>query len=276
MKRPSLKNVSNYLSSRAKINIQEDIYQQAYVEALVESVDETQAVFLDAEAGTGKTSIAVSVGYYLLQKDYIDQIVYIRSSVAIRELGFLPGSIEEKEAPYMQAGLDALSRLEPSNPKLCGTLIENEQLKITTTAFLRGVDWHDRKFIIIDEAQNFSLAELQTILTRAHDKSKYIIIGSTKQCDEEVNKIYIKDNMRITPFELYAQHFTKTPEVNVKSIKLVHNYRGNFSLLSDKVGETLEYMKTNGDITSMEEIKVESYFDHDEEDNLWVESAKRE
>lgn len=242
----SLKAATQFLTNTVNINIQKDPYQQKYVEALIDDPSKTQAIFLDAEAGTGKTSIAISIGYFLLKNELIDQIIYIRSAVSIREMGFLPGDIAEKEAPYMQPGLDALAKVEKSNPKLIETLIANDQLVITTTAFLRGVDWSDRKFIIVDEAQNLNLQEIQTVLTRPHDTAKIIIIGSSIQCDEGPRAArYGQEKM--LPFELYAYHFVNMTDLKVKQLKLINNYRGKFSLLADKITKTIEYLELPAD-----------------------------
>ena len=233
--------VGRFLNERLDIEIHNDPYQLQYVQALIDPTKKTQAVFCNAEAGTGKTSLAISAAYYLLKRNIIKQIIYVRSAVSIRELGFLPGDIEEKEAPYMQPGLDALSKLEPNNKKLIDTLKDNDQLVITTTAFLRGVDWDDKKFLIVDEAQNLNLSELQTVLTRPHDTTKVVVIGSSLQCDEGLRAVrYGKE--KFLPFELYSYHFDKCTDVPVKVIELHTNYRGNFSLLADKIQYTIDYL----------------------------------
>ena len=235
--------VSSFLNKRLNIEIHNDPYQLKYVKSLISPTKSIQAVFCDAAAGTGKTSLAISVAYYLLKRNIINQIIYVRSAVSIRELGFLPGDVAEKEAPYMQPGLDALSKLDPNNKKLIDTLKDNNQLVITTTAFLRGVDWDDKKFLIIDEAQNLNLSELQTVLTRPHDTTKVVVIGSSLQCDEGLKaQRYGKNKM--LPFELYALHFSKFTDVPVEIIKLHTNYRGRFSLLADKIQYTIDYLNT--------------------------------
>lgn len=240
-----LSRAQNFLDNRLGIKMYEDQWQQDYVESLCASTSEVQAVFVDAEAGTGKTSLAVSIGYMLLDMDLIDQIIYLRAPVGVRELGFLPGDIAEKEAPYMQPGLDALKKLDPKNPRLIETLISNEKLVVASTAFLRGVDWDGRKFIIVDEAQNLLMSELQTVLTRPHDSSKVVIIGSSIQCDEKYPKVYGKE--KYLPFQVYAHHFTEHTDLGVRNINLVNNYRGKFSQLADKIASTIDYLEIDPD-----------------------------
>lgn len=237
----NLKGVATYLKDRLGFNIYDDPYQQKYVSSLIAKNSDVQGVFLDAEAGTGKTSLAISVAYYLLENKVIDQIIYIRNAVSIREMGFLPGDVAEKEAPYMQPGLDALSKLDPLNKMLISTLIQNEQLVIASTGFLRGVDWDGKKMIIIDEAQNLNLQEMQTVLTRPHDDSKVVVIGSSLQCDEGV-KARRYGVEKLLPFQLYSEHFSKWTDVNVEALTLRNNYRGNFSKLADKIQFTIDYL----------------------------------
>lgn len=264
-KKVSLKDISNYLLSKLKINIYEDPYQQKYVKSLLAPTEKTQAVFLDAPAGTGKTSLAISVAYYLLERKQIDQIVYVRNAVSIRDMGFLPGDIAEKEAPYLQSGLDALCKLDPMNKKLTETLISNHQLIITSTAFLRGTDWDGKKFLIIDEAQNLDLTEMQTVLTRPHDETKIVVIGSSLQCDNRS-----VDDQKPLAFQLYAEHFTKYTNLKVEALKLKRNYRGKFSQYADMINQTIGKLGTGE--KNPELLTLESYSLKDEESaSLWEE-----
>lgn len=258
MSKVKFRDVSRFLSERVGINVQNDPYQSLYLQRLIESPAHMNGVFVDAVAGTGKTSIAVSVGYYLLNMGFVDQIIYIRTPVTIRELGFLPGDLAEKEAPYMTPGLEALSKLEPNNPKLIETLISNNQLEVKTTAFLRGLDWSGNKFIIVDEAQNISLNELQTIFTRLHDSSKIVVIGSSIQCDE-INPV---EGTHLLPFQIYAKHF-KENGVAIAEIMLKNNYRGRFSAIADEINNTINQLKNNKFICNNEKEL--------DENQLWIE-----
>lgn len=240
---PNLSQLIHYLNERLHINLHKDPFQLKYVEALLEKPSEVQAVFSDSEAGTGKTTLAVSTAYWMLTKGFIDQIIYLKNSVQIREVGFLPGDMAEKELPYMQPGLDALSRLDKNNAKLTETLIENGSLVIRATGFLRGVDWDGKKFIIIDEAQNLNLHELQTVLTRPHDDSKICVIGSSIQWDEQ-NKGKTYGEEKMLPFNLYAYHYEHNTPVRIENITLFNNYRGKFSQYADKISATIKQLET--------------------------------
>ncbi len=273
----SLSNVSRYLKDKLKINLHKDPYQQKYVKSLIDSTEKTQAIFLDAPAGTGKTSLAISVAYYLLEKKQIDQIVYVRNAVSIRDMGFLPGDIAEKEAPYLQSGLDALGKLDPMNKKLIETLMENNKLIVTSTAFLRGADWDGRKFLIIDEAQNLDLNEMQTVLTRPHDETKIVVIGSSLQCDTKLTEKRnpkVEDKPKLLAFQLYAEHFTKYTDLNVESLELKNNYRGKFSQYADKINETIKYLgNPDADIESHQLSLAPSDLEDEKAAKLWEELA---
>ena len=240
----NVKNLARYLENRLNLNVFDDPFQLNYLKALIDPTSKTQAVFCDAAAGTGKTSLAIATAYYLLLKDYIDQIIYVRNAVSIRDQGFLPGDIEQKEAPYMQPGLDALSKLDPKNHHLTETLMNNKQLIISSTSFLRGVDWDGRKMLIVDEAQNLNLQELQTVLTRPHDQTKVVVIGSSLQCDNGLRAERFNKNQWL-PFQLYAHYFNEFTSVPVAIIKLHYNYRGCFSQYADKINEIIKYYQTS-------------------------------
>lgn len=104
-----------------------------------------------------------------------------------------------------------------------------------TTLYAKGVNW-DKAFVIIDEAQNFDLDELQTVLTRCSDNCKVVLIGSIRQNDNRKVRKY----NGLTPFEVYMKHFEDKP---VAYHTLVTNYRGWFSDHADNVGETVDKLR---------------------------------
>lgn len=217
-------------------NVLADKHQYAYMQSLWSPVDIVQGVFCNSPAGTGKTTLAVLAGAYELEKGTYDKMIYIRNSVAVRDQGFLPGDINEKSSPYMQPFAEALNYVEPflfekwSNPEF-----GEPKVYTSTSSYLRGVTF-DNAFLIIDESQNFDLHELQTILTRATDNCKVVVIGSTLQVDNTKLKRYCG----LTPFEVYMKHFEG---FKVTYHKLETNYRGEFSLLADKVNDTVERLE---------------------------------
>jgi len=91
--------------------------------------------------------------------------------------------------------------------------------------------------LIIDEAQNLDLTELQTVLTRPHDSVKVVVIGSSLQNDNFTAKKYGPD--KLLAFQLYIQHFVEQSEINIKNIVLTKNYRGRFANFADQIMETV-------------------------------------
>ena len=216
-----------------------DEAQYAYAEAILASNKEVQAVVSDSPAGTGKTFIALASAYYQLSKGNISKIIYVRNTVSVRENGFLPGTIEDKESAYMKPAYDVIQKIgaKLNNQNLFDDLIASEELVCTSTSFLRGVDYDMDAILIIDEAQNLDLTELQTVLTRPHDNVKVVMIGSSLQNDNAKMRKYGPE--KLLPFQVYIKHYTEQSPVPVKHINLTTNYRGRFANFSDQINQTV-------------------------------------
>lgn len=134
-------------------------------------------------AGTGKTLISCYKGIQeVLSKDNpFSQLVVVRSAVATRDVGFLPGTLEEKtelyELPYVEAMRFLFNRHDAWQ-----RLKEQGHCKFLTTTAIRGVTIDDA-IIVVDEAQNMTMGELGTIMTRVGYRSKIIFCGDFKQND---------------------------------------------------------------------------------------------
>ena len=182
----------------------------------------------------------MTAAYYLLMQERITRIEYNRNAVSLRELGFNPGTPEEKEAVYMRPCIETMARIGKKlkrDTKFVEKLIANEQLVCSTTTYHRGSDMSENIVLILDEAQNYDLRELQTMLTRPHDCVKVIVIGSHLQVDNEKMKKF-GPNHDLLPFNLYAKHFTDCgiPSVN---IELTKNYRGKLATHADDIHKTI-------------------------------------
>lgn len=138
---------------------------------------------LVGSAGTGKTLLAMylAVSAVLSPKDEQQKIVIVRSAVQGREVGHLPGSLEEKlaafESPYMVA-LERLFGRASTYPDMKAAGLIN----FVSTSFLRGMTW-DNTVVVFDEAQNCTFEEINTVMTRLGEGSRIIVIGDTKQVD---------------------------------------------------------------------------------------------
>lgn len=219
-------------------NIMADNHQYEFVKAIIDPVDKAQVIFSDSIAGSGKSSLALSAAYYLIKEEMANSIVYVRNTVSVRENGFLPGTVEEKEMAYMKPAVDIINRIgaRVGNQDLYGDMVMSEQIQCTSTSFLRGVDYEGPLVLIIDEAQNLDMIELQTVLTRPHDSVKVVVIGSSLQNDNQ--KIRKYGTEKLLPFQVYAKHFMEQESIPARSINLVNNYRGKLSQLADMIEKT--------------------------------------
>ena len=212
-----------------------DKHQYAYMQSLWTSPDIVQGVFCESPAGTGKTTLAVLAGAYEVEAGNYDRIIYIRNAVPVRDVGFLPGDMKEKEGPYMAPLIDALEYVKPGTYEKWSEVIpETKQLPkvvATSTTFTRGITW-DNSYIILDEIQNLSMEELRTAYTRPTNSSKIVSVGSLRQIDNTK----LKRVAGLTPFEVFMKHFEGQ---QVTYHKLEKNYRGWFSNHADEVDVTV-------------------------------------
>lgn len=195
-------------------------------------------VLVNAKAGTGKTTVAVGTAVLLVEFGLYDGIVYIMSPSQEMTQGYLPGSIEEKSAPYMEPLFEALIKIGKSPNHLVRSSDNMQALKngtayiqAMTHTFLRGCNL-ENKVIIIDEASNFYFDSLKKTITRCHDTDKVIIIGHTEQCD------LIKNPER-SGFPIYIKKLEEDISSNkvtrAKICKLTTNHRGWISTWADNV-----------------------------------------
>ncbi|NER11818.1 AAA family ATPase [Leptobacterium flavescens] len=148
---------------------------------LVELMKKNDMVFAIGPAGTGKTYTGVALAVKALKEKQVKRIILTRPAVEAGEnLGFLPGDLKEKLDPYMQPLYDALRDMIPSE-KL-QNYIENGTIQIAPMAFMRGRTL-DNAFVILDEAQNTTHAQMKMFLTRMGKNAKFIITGDPGQID---------------------------------------------------------------------------------------------
>lgn len=155
--------------------------------------DDNDNLVLIGSAGTGKTFTAL----YLALEDVLDndtpweQVVIVRSMVPTRDMGFLPGTKQEKEdaftAPYKSICNELLGDKSSYNK-----MITAKQIQFESTSFIRGVTY-DNSIIVVDEMQNLNFHELDSVITRVGRNSKIIFCGDYRQSDfkhkEEKNGI---------------------------------------------------------------------------------------
>ena len=148
---------------------------------LLEAVDAKSLVMALGPAGTGKTYLAIAKAVEALEAGSIGRIVLSRPAVEAGEsLGFLPGDMEEKLAPYLRPLYDALSdRLSMKRVK---ALMAEGLIEIAPIGFMRGRTLNNA-FVVIDEAQNCTYGQLKMLLTRLGWNSTMVITGDPAQSD---------------------------------------------------------------------------------------------
>ena len=148
---------------------------------LVEMMRNNDMVFAVGPAGTGKTYVGVALAVKALKEKQVRRIILTRPAVEAGEnLGFLPGDLKEKLDPYMQPLYDALRDMIP-HEKL-NAFIEAGIIEIAPLAFMRGRTL-DNAFVILDEAQNTTHAQMKMFLTRMGRNAKFMITGDPGQID---------------------------------------------------------------------------------------------
>jgi len=148
---------------------------------LVDASEKNDMVFAIGPAGTGKTYTAVALAVRALKNKEVKRIILTRPAVEAGEnLGFLPGDLREKLDPYLQPLYDALRDMIPH--ERLSEYFERNIIQIAPLAFMRGRTL-DNAFVILDEAQNATEAQLKMFLTRMGRSAKFMITGDITQVD---------------------------------------------------------------------------------------------
>ena len=155
--------------------------QTANQRKLVESMRKNDMVFAIGPAGTGKTYTGVALAVQALKSKEVKRIILTRPAVEAGEnLGFLPGDLKEKLDPYMQPLYDALRDMIPA--ERLESYIEKGVIQIAPLAFMRGRTL-DNAFVILDEGQNTTHAQMKMFLTRMGKNAKFLLTGDPGQVD---------------------------------------------------------------------------------------------
>ena len=165
------------LRSRGRSIRPQSAGQKAYVEAIQRST----VVFGLGPAGTGKTYLAMAQAVSSLLSGQVRRIVLTRPAVEAGEnLGFLPGTLTDKIDPYLRPLYDALGDM--MDPDALPKLMASGAVEVAPLAYMRGRTLND-SFIILDEAQNTTLAQMKMFLTRLGFNSKVVVTGDASQID---------------------------------------------------------------------------------------------
>lgn len=205
-----------------------DDEQRRFVDGIMDK--NKTIVFCNAKAGTGKTTLAMGAANILVKdkRNELDGIVYIVSPYGENKQGYLPGSITEKSEVYYEPAYQAMIEVGMNpNADVCSESMTAKKkgeafVKLLTHTYLRGTNLQN-KVVILDEAQNYTVAELKKVLTRIHDNCKVIVIGHTGQIDIRGGSGFAK----------YLEHFEGQEKCQV--CRLTTNHRGWLSTYADEL-----------------------------------------
>ncbi|MDO5031042.1 PhoH family protein [Corynebacterium sp.] len=168
---------ADIISRRGKSIRPKTVGQSAYVQA----IDDNTVVFGIGPAGSGKTYLAVAKAVQALQSKQVSRIILTRPAVEAGEkLGFLPGTLNDKIDPYLRPLYDALRDM--LDPEMIPKLMEAGIIEVAPLAYMRGRTLNDA-FVILDEAQNTTPAQMKMFLTRLGFGSKIVVTGDISQVD---------------------------------------------------------------------------------------------
>lgn len=187
---------SPIIPQRSKLRSLLDIYQrrltpkqQAFLELGLDK--QSKLIFVSGPAGTAKTYLAVQIALTMISAKRVSDLIYVRSVVESAEtkMGFLPGEVGDKLAPFLAPMMEKVEELLPKNQ--VDLLKKENRISGFPVGHLRGRNWN-AKVIIGDEAQNMTEKELVTLITRTGEFAKIFIIGDPEQSDINGKSGFIK------------------------------------------------------------------------------------
>jgi phosphate starvation-inducible PhoH-like protein len=178
--------------------------QETYVLALLD--ESKDIVFGIGPAGTGKTLLAVQVAVKKFKEGAVDKIIVTRPAVSVDEdLGFLPGTLEEKMAPWTRPIFDVFREHFYANE--IESMIKEGVIEISPLAYMRGRTFKDA-YIIADEMQNATPNQMKMLLTRIGTNSKMVVTGDLAQADR------LKDNGLLD----FVKHLEKSSSSRISTV----------------------------------------------------------
>ncbi len=191
-----------------------NLEQMFALDALLD--EHIKLVTLTGKAGTGKTLLAVAAGLSKVFKDDLyNRLLVFRPTMPVgRDVGFLPGDLNEKMKPWMQPIYDAIELIREKDKRsrehsLPPDIMECEEIVIEPLSYIRGRSI-PHQFIIIDEAQNLTPLEVKTVITRVGMGTKIILTGDTHQIDNPYvdsnsnGLVYVVDRLRQHPLAAHV------------------------------------------------------------------------
>ena len=186
----------------------------------VDAIRKFDLTFATGPAGCGKTYLAVATAVEALKAGDVRKIVLVRPAVEAGEsLGFLPGDLRAKLNPYLRPLMDALTEMVDFDQ--ARTFMEQDVIEVIPLAYMRGRTLNDA-FIILDEAQNTTVAQMKMFLTRMGERSKVVVSGDMTQQDlprgmtsglkdafQRLSKIKSIGWVRLKPSDIVRHHLVQ-------------------------------------------------------------------
>jgi len=175
-----------------KFTVPKNVHQEMYCKLL--KTKARKIVIANGPAGTGKTLFATEFGIrYFLTNTY-EKLIFTRPSVSVdEELGFLPGTLEEKMAPWVRPIYDVLYNF--LSPKEVQQLMEEKVIEIAPLGYMRGRTFKNA-WIVADEMQNSTVSQMKMLLTRLGENSRLVVTGDLQQFDRAFEQNGLEDFLR--------------------------------------------------------------------------------
>lgn len=207
-------------------------------------------LFLTGAAGTGKTYVACNSALNFLERGTISKIIITRPVIATEDIGFLPGTLEEKINPFMDPIIGIFSEIY--NPKEIKRMIASNIIEAVPLAYMRGRTFSN-SFIILDEAQNTTKKQMSMFLTRFGKNIKCCVTGDLLQSDLPTNNNGLKwASSKLKESELVTfLNFTSDHVVRSPLVKEIMRY-----LYAEETPYPIKKAFTNGNVESITSREV--------------------
>jgi phosphate starvation-inducible PhoH-like protein len=246
-----------YLSQRERTNIEQkftkpkNMHQEQYVNLLKQK--QKKIIVVAGPAGTGKTLFATEYGIRNFMLGVYERLVFTRPSVSVDEdIGYLPGSLEDKMAPWIRPIYDILyQHMSPYEVQKC---IEEKTIEIAPLGFMRGRTFKNT-WIVADEMQNSTISQMKMLLTRLGENSRVVVTGDLDQHDRAgevngledfLNKFRGKRSSSISSFEFEKNDVQREEVVkevlDIYSSEIVPTYYTDKNNQEDEKQDTKENM----------------------------------
>ena len=247
------------------LNFDELQYKTVAQKRFYETVSKKDITFCIGPAGCGKTYLSVHRALRELgdKESKIDGIVIVKPLVeaAGEKIGYLPGDVEEKTAPFMMSFYYNMEQI--IGKQRVDILKENNVIQVIPLAFMRGITLSN-KFVILDEAQNATPEQIKMFVTRIGEYSKYVITGDLEQSDIQKHKSGLEDSIK----RFAGVHGVGLAQFKEKDVvrhslvkRLLKRYKPSFNIIDDISAEkTISMWIHENGLDAPEDGSIDSHY----------------